>query len=101
MSNHVHFVIKPLRDSQGDYYRISKIVQELKSFTAQKINQQQLKKGQVRDRYYFDRIIRDSDDYYNVIRYVLNNPVKAGLVNEQSEWRDSYYRSLEVDLRIE
>jgi len=35
---------------------------------------------------YFDRYIRDEDHYRRVVRYIENNPVKAGLVPLAAEW---------------
>ena len=35
---------------------------------------------------YFDRYIRDREHYRRVVRYIENNPVKAGLVPEPCEW---------------
>jgi len=45
---------------------------------------------------YFDRYIRDQEHYRMVVRYIENNPVKAGLVREPAQWRWScaVYRGL-------
>lgn len=41
----------------------------------------------------FDRVIRDAEELESTIRYVLNNPVKAGLVDEWQDWPFSYCKS--------
>lgn len=38
----------------------------------------------------FDRLIRDANDLDQKIKYVLNNPVKAGLVKHWKDWLYSY-----------
>ena len=35
---------------------------------------------------YYERILRDRDDVANVIRYVLENPVRAGLARSASDY---------------
>jgi REP element-mobilizing transposase RayT len=35
---------------------------------------------------YFDRYVRDDEHYGRVVRYIENNPVKAGLVKAPEEW---------------
>jgi hypothetical protein len=46
---------------------------------------------------YFDRYIRDEAHYRRVVRYIENNPVKAGLVRTAAEWpwSSAHYRSQE------
>ncbi len=91
MSNHVHILIKALRDEKGNINRIYEIVRLLKSYTAHKINIVLNKEGQLWDDYNFDRIIRDTRNYNNVVTYILMNPVAAGLVDNPEKWRDSFY----------
>jgi len=90
MSNHLHILIKPQKDETGCYYKVSSIVQKIKSFTAQRINKHLNRQGQLWDRFYFDRIIRDHTDYLNVVQYIVDNPVKAGLTDKPEDWPDSY-----------
>ena len=35
---------------------------------------------------YFDRYIRNEKHYWNTVRYIENNPVKARLCKEPSDW---------------
>lgn len=45
---------------------------------------------------YFDRVIRSEEEYRRQVRYILNNPVKAGL---SIDWRDYPYKgSMRWDL---
>ena len=91
MSNHIHMVISSKQIENIGYKPISEIVRSLKRYTANQINKAQGKQGQIWDNYYFDRIIRDYNNYRNVIEYILNNPVKAGLVDDSRKWKDSYF----------
>jgi REP element-mobilizing transposase RayT len=39
-----------------------------------------------------DRVVRNENELNRVIQYVLDNPVKAGLVQTWEEWLWSYVR---------
>ena len=93
MSNHVHLLLRALKNDNCEYHRIADIVQSLKRWTTHEMNRTMGKKGQIWDHFYFDRIIRDPRNYENVVSYILNNPVKAGLVDKFDKWRDSYLNS--------
>ena len=41
----------------------------------------------------YDRLIRDREELYYTICYVLDNPVTAGLCKERKEWKWSYIKS--------
>ncbi|HOZ01974.1 MAG TPA: transposase [Candidatus Syntrophosphaera sp.] len=92
MPNHVHMLLKPLADAFGKHSLISNIVQKIKSYTAKQINRQKGTTGKVWNEEYFDRYIRDYDDYYATAAYILDNPVKAGLTKTRDEWPYSYYK---------
>ena len=36
---------------------------------------------------YRDRYVRDEEHYRKTVRYIENNPVKAGLVKSPEQWR--------------
>jgi len=93
MSNHVHLLIRALRRENGEYYLIADLIRGLKRYTAHELNKLWGKSGQFWDDYYFDRIIRDEHNYFAVVEYILNNPVKAGLASKRELWRDSYFDS--------
>jgi len=90
MPNHLHLLIEPLPDANQRYHRVSVIVQRIKSYTSTKINQLRGKTGKVWSDDYYDRYIRSERDYYNVLEYILLNPVKAGLVNDWEDWEFSF-----------
>lgn len=92
MPNHVHILLRPLRGSTGTYHLDSDIVRRLKSYTAKRINALLGRQGELWQPDYFDRFIRDPEDYFTVVRYILENPVKAGLARNPEQWRQAYYR---------
>jgi REP element-mobilizing transposase RayT len=38
----------------------------------------------------FDHYVRDEQEWGNIVAYILNNPVKAGLVDDWRDWKFSY-----------
>jgi hypothetical protein len=79
MPNHVHVVF---RASPGR--ELSEILHSWKSFTAKECNKLLGRTGEFWQRESFDRIVRDSEDFERRVRYVLDNPVAAGL--EDWKW---------------
>ncbi len=90
MSNHIHLLIRALKRDNENYYHIADLVRALKRYSATEINKRLGRRGILWDDYYFDRIIRDEQNYNNVVNYIMMNPVAAGLVDSPEEWRDSY-----------
>ena len=86
MSNHVHFVAYKLNK------RLYKIMHSLKSYTAMECNKILNRSGPFWQREYFDRIVRDRTDLAIKIKYVINNPVKAGLVDLWDDYPFTYCR---------
>ena len=99
MPNHVHLLICP----QKAEYSISNILKSIKQSVARKAidylkenntdGLQQLYTGQASQIYRFwqagggyDRNITVEKTLIKVVRYIHNNPVRAGLVNQADEW---------------
>lgn len=61
-------------------------------FTARLINRHLGRTGTVWMRDYFDRYIRDDHHLAAVIAYIHGNPLKAGLVSNEQDWRHSSAR---------
>jgi REP element-mobilizing transposase RayT len=80
MPNHVH-VVMSLR---GDH-TLNRILDSWKTFTARNANQILGRSG---ERFwqaeYFDRLVRDDEHLRRVVKYVYENPQRAGLA--QWEW---------------
>lgn len=121
MSNHVHTVFAPyLTEAQareqaervlfrrrgqppptqtdslrysGEDSVLAVIMQSLKGFTARKCNLALGRSGQFWQHESYDHVVRNQAEWERTIKYVLNNPVKAGLVEKWQDWKWSYCRS--------
>ena len=89
MPNHIHFLATPMEKIE-----LEEIAHSLKSYTAHEANKLLNRSGQFWQHEPFDRYIRNRKHFVNVIRYIENNPVKAGLCAEAKDWRFSsaFYR---------
>ena len=82
MPNHVHMLLTPLENEHLD-----EILHSIKSYTAQESNRLLNRMGQFWQHESFDRYVRNERHFDNVIRYIKENPVKAGLCARPEEWR--------------
>jgi REP element-mobilizing transposase RayT len=90
MSNHAHVVFTPLEVADGRYVALPRIMHGLKGFTATKANQVLGRLGQFWQEESYDHIVRDEAELNRIRRYILYNPVKAGLVADPEDWPWSY-----------
>lgn len=101
MPDHVHLVLEGLSDSSD----VRRFVRDWKQRTASEYRQTTGK--DLWQRGYFDHVLRADEDTDIVARYVLTNPVRAGLVadvydyrylgSDTSTIRDVLLRAAEVD----
>lgn len=87
MPNHVHLMFFVQRFGKPLY----RIMQSLKRYTASESNKILNRTGQFWHEESYDHIVRNENEYYNIINYIINNPVKAGLVENAFTWKWSYY----------
>ena len=89
MANHVHVVFTPLQIQNPSvaqtknlcYNTLSSIMQSLKGYTARRANQILGRSGAFWHHESYDHCVRNPNEWQRIISYVLNNPVKAGLVD--------------------
>ena len=81
MPNHVHTVVEPLKGALVNKCELEDILHSWKSFTAKEANKVLGRSGEFWQAEYYDHLIRDAADFSHAVRYVLNNPIKAGLMN--------------------
>ena len=94
MSNHVHLVLRVFdQDDAGKSLYLHEILKSIKQYSARRCNQLIGKSGQFWQDESFDVIIRDHKHFYNVLAYVLDNPVSAGLCENRRDWKWSYIKS--------
>jgi putative transposase len=93
MANHIHALLQPKPSptlSEGceiTHIQLKDITKRLKGYTALEANRILNRTGQ---RFWqqesFDHWVRDDGEFYRIIAYIENNPVKAGLVAKAEEW---------------
>jgi putative transposase len=64
---------------------LAKVMHTLKSFSARRIGRVGIETP-VWQKGYHDHALRDDDDYQFRIRYLINNPVRAGLVQRAQDY---------------
>jgi putative transposase len=90
MFNHVHLVCTPLMKEKDAFFGLTEILHSLKRHTAREANKILQRSGTFwRDESY-DHFIRDDAELERIMKYVLYNPAKAGLVKDQADWKWSY-----------
>jgi len=92
MPNHVHVVFKPLKKDDREYYKLNRIMQSLKRYTAQQANRVLGREGTFWQAESYDHVIRDVDELNRIIYYMITNPLKAGLVKKWEDWRWTFVR---------
>ena len=86
MPDHVHLIFTPLIDRQAmEVCSLAAITDAIKGASAHRINRLLGRKGKVWQTESFDHVLRASENLDAKIQYVLENPVRAGLVGE---WRE-------------
>lgn len=90
MPNHLHLIFKHLIQEEQHENPITDIMRNFKRYTARECNKRLNRTGAFWQSESYDRVIRDQDELENVLRYTLNNPVKAGLVDHWKGWSYTY-----------
>ena len=81
MANHVHILIYPA-------VKLSKITKSIKNFSARQANAILGLTGQpFWQEESYDHWVRGPKELENVVRYIQENPVSAGLVERVEDWR--------------
>jgi REP element-mobilizing transposase RayT len=86
MPDHLHFVAALRKDS------LDRLMHSLKSYTAKRINSLLSRQGAFWQPQYHDHALRTDEDLNEVVLYVLDNPVRAGLVNDFHDYKYWYCR---------
>jgi len=82
MPNHLHFLARPFEGVE-----LANIAHSIKSYTAHEANKLLGRTGRFWQVEPFDRYIRNARHFASVVKYIENNPVKAGLVNNAADWK--------------
>ena len=93
MNNHLHMLLKT-----DNIKELSKYMQRLNTTYAKYYNKKYNRVGYVfRDRYKSEGIYSE-EHLYNCIKYIYDNPVKAGICNKAEEYPYSNYKKIDKNL---
>ena len=86
MPDHIHLLMKPLRDENGWPFPLVDILQCFKSTTAHRVNKLIGKSGPLWEEESFDHVLRSDEWLRDKCGYIRQNPVEAGLVRVPEEY---------------
>ena len=75
MPDHIHWLLQ--LNSNPD---LSSLIRKFKNITTYRLNKQNGTEGKVWQSNYYDHKVRDGEDIINQARYIVANPLRAGLV---------------------
>jgi REP element-mobilizing transposase RayT len=81
MPDHLHWLVQ-LTGTRS----LSVSVNTVKSFAARSINQIMGRSGRVWQAGYYDHALRDEEDLAAVARYIVANPLRAGLIRSVADY---------------
>jgi putative transposase len=88
MPDHVHLILTPLVETaKNRVVPLPEIMKAIKSSSAHFINRQKGIRETVWQEESFDRVLRLSEKLDEKIAYILDNPVRAGIVADRREYR--------------
>jgi len=105
MPNHVHLLVDtqdipdpPPRKNAVRYTALTHALWLLKGRTGHSCQKLLGKEGRFWARESYDHVVRDEGEFVRVLAYIVNNPVKAGLVRDWREWLHTFVDELYKDL---
>ena len=78
--------------SNDNYVPYEKFMQLIKGNASFNINQLLGRKGRLWQHESYDHLVRNEEEFYKIIWYILNNPVKAGLAQHWMGYPMTYLR---------
>ncbi len=88
MPDHVHVILTPLTDeSRRTMVSLVEIMKAIKGASAHAINRHAGNQGAIWQEESFDRVVRSSENLDAKIAYILENPVRSGLVRDWREYK--------------
>ncbi|MBH1970880.1 transposase [Moraxellaceae bacterium AER2_44_116] len=76
MPDHLHWLLQLKENSH-----LSQVIKELKARSAVRINRQHGQKGNLWQKGFHDHAIREDEELIETARYIIANPLRAGLVS--------------------
>ena len=89
MPDHVHLILTPLIDeARRTVISLVEIMKAIKGASAHAINHHVGARGTIWQEESFDRVVRSSESLDSKVAYILENPVRKGLVQD---WRQYHW----------
>ena len=87
MPDHVHLIFTPLVDhARKEVFSLAKIMDAIKGASAHRINPALGRRGQVWQAESLDHVLRSSEGLDAKVQYLIENPVRQGLVPEWNQY---------------
>ncbi len=87
MPDHVHLIFIPLINEKArEVYSLAEIMDAIKGASAHLINRLLARNGRVWQEESFDRVLRCSEKLDEKVEYILDNPVRRGLVGNHEDY---------------
>ncbi|MHC4563279.1 MAG: REP-associated tyrosine transposase [Planctomycetota bacterium] len=87
MSNHLHFVVQPTPGTS-----LSTIARDIKTWTSIR-NATKPPNCPLWERRFDDNRIKSTEELWNVLKYIHNNPVRAGIVSRPDDYEWSSFHN--------
>ncbi|HSZ61377.1 MAG TPA: transposase [Terriglobales bacterium] len=93
MPDHAHIIFTPLIDERRHaVVSIAEIMQAIKGASAHAINRRFRRQGILWQEESFDHVLRSSESLDHKITYILENPVRSGLVTDWHNYKWLWYQ---------
>jgi REP element-mobilizing transposase RayT len=101
MPEHVHVILTPLIDERRhQIFSLIEIMRGIKGASGRKIGQRIARSGAVWQEESFEPVLRSSEGLDAKVEYVLQNPVRRGLVEDWRQYRWAWQRSAPDEARL-
>ena len=101
MPNHVHVLMdfsRQIVDKEGfyrdeipeNYTQLDKVMKLIKGGSAYEANKILGRRGTFWQKDSYDHYVRNEKEFYNIVNYILENPVKAKLVKNTENYQHIY-----------
>jgi len=88
MPDHVHMIFVPMVDpARSEVVSLARITKAIKGASSHLINRQSGTSGRIWQEESFDRVLRCSEKLDQKVQYVIDNPVRKGLVGSPEDYR--------------
>jgi REP element-mobilizing transposase RayT len=86
MPDHVHLILTPLSDENGQAWRLETILRGIKGVSTRRVNLLLRREGPLWLGESFDHMLRGEESAETKVEYIAYNPVRKGLVKTPEEY---------------